>query len=40
MPLWQMLLLVHANDPDAAPARYDTKGNIFVANNEDIYIYS
>ena len=29
-----------ANDPDAAPARYDKKGNIFVANNEDIYIYS
>ena len=28
------------NDPDAAPARYDKKGNIFVANNEDIYIYS
>jgi len=29
-----------ANDPDDAPARYDKKGNIFVANNEDIYIYS
>jgi hypothetical protein len=28
------------NDPDDAPARYDKKGNIFVANNEDIYIYS
>ena len=28
------------NDPDAAPSRYDKKGNIFVANNEDIYIYS
>ena len=29
-----------ANDPNAAPARYDKKGNIFIANNEDIYIYS
>jgi len=29
-----------ANDPDDAPARYDKKGNIFIANNEDIYIYS
>jgi len=28
------------NDPADAPARYDKKGNIFVANNEDIYIYS
>tara|TARA_A100001035_G_scaffold277903_1_gene275665 strand:+ start:1020 stop:2570 length:1551 start_codon:yes stop_codon:yes gene_type:complete len=28
------------NDPDAAPARYDKKGNIFVASNQDIYIYS
>jgi hypothetical protein len=29
-----------ANDPTAAPARYQKKGNIFVAANEDIYIYS
>lgn len=29
-----------ANDPDDAPARYDKKGNIFIADNEDIYIYS
>jgi hypothetical protein len=28
------------NNPDAAPARYDKKGNIFVASNQDIYIYS
>ncbi len=28
------------NDPDDAPERYDKEGNIFVANNEDIYIYS
>tara|TARA_R110000796_G_scaffold124309_1_gene238759 strand:+ start:927 stop:1430 length:504 start_codon:yes stop_codon:yes gene_type:complete len=28
------------NDPDTTPARYDKKGNIFVANNEEIYIYS
>jgi len=28
------------NDPDDAPTRYDAKGNIFVANNQDIYIYS
>lgn len=28
------------NDPDDAPARYDKKGNIFVASNEDIFIYS
>jgi hypothetical protein len=29
-----------ADDPTAAPARYQKKGNIFVAANEDIYIYS
>jgi len=29
-----------ANDPTAAPAKYTKKGNIFVAANEDIYIYS
>ena len=29
-----------ANDPTAAPTRYQAKGNIFIANNEDIYIYS
>jgi len=29
-----------ANDPNAVVAKYDKKGNIFVANNEDIYIYS
>lgn len=29
-----------ANDPNAVAAKYDKKGNIFVANNEDIYIYS
>jgi len=29
-----------SNDPDTTPARYDKKGNIFVANNEEIYIYS
>lgn len=28
------------NDPNDAPARYDKKGNIFVASNQDIYIYS
>ena len=29
------------NDPDAeVAAKYDKKGNIFVANNQDIYIYS
>lgn len=28
------------NNPDAAAARYDKKGNIFVASNQDIYIYS
>ncbi len=28
------------SDPDDAPARYDKGGNIFVAANEDIYIYS
>jgi len=28
------------NDPDAVVSKYDKKGNIFVANNEDIYIYS
>jgi len=29
-----------ANDPTAAPTRYQAKGNIFIASNEDIYIYS
>jgi hypothetical protein len=29
-----------ADDPTAAPARYTKKGNTFVANNGDIYIYS
>ena len=29
-----------ANDPTAAPARYQKGGNIFVANNGEIYIYS
>ena len=29
-----------ANDPTAAPGKYTKKGNIFVANNQDIYIYS
>lgn len=29
-----------ANDPTAVVAKYTKKGNIFVANNEDIYIYS
>jgi len=29
-----------SNDPNDAPARYDKKGNIFIATNEDIYIYS
>ena len=28
------------NDPDATVAKYDKKGNIFVAANQDIYIYS
>ena len=28
------------NDPTDAPARYVKKGNIFVADNEDIFIYS
>ena len=28
------------NDPTAAPTRYQAKGNIFIASNEDIYIYS
>ena len=28
------------NDPSEAASRYDKKGNIFVAANEDIYIYS
>ena len=27
-------------DPDAAPARYDKKGNIFVGTDEAIWIYS
>jgi hypothetical protein len=27
-------------DPDAAPARYDKKGNIFVGTDEGIWIYS
>jgi len=27
-------------DPDAAPARYDKKGNIFVGTDESIWIYS
>ena len=27
-------------DPDAAPARYDAKGNIFVGTDENIWIYS
>jgi hypothetical protein len=29
-----------ADDPTAAPVRYTKKGNTFVANNGDIYIYS
>ena len=29
-----------ANDPTAVVAKYTKKGNIFVANNQDIYIYS
>ena len=29
-----------ANDPTAVVSKYTKKGNIFVANNEDIYIYS
>ena len=29
-----------ANDPTAVISKYTKKGNIFVANNEDIYIYS
>lgn len=29
-----------ANDPTAAPSRYQVGGNIFIAANEDIYIYS
>ena len=29
-----------ADDPTAAPARYTKKGNTFVANNGDIFIYS
>ena len=28
------------DDPNDAPAKYDKEGNIFVADNEDIYIYS
>ena len=28
------------SDPDDAPAKYDKEGNIFVASNQDIYIYS
>ena len=28
------------DDPTAAPARYTKKGNTFVANNDDIFIYS
>ena len=27
-------------DPDAAPARYDAAGNIFVGTDEAIWIYS
>jgi hypothetical protein len=27
-------------DPDAAPARYDAAGNIFVGTDENIWIYS
>ena len=27
-------------DPDAAPARYDAAGNIFVGTDGEIYIYS
>ena len=29
-----------ANDPTAVVSKYTKKGNIFVANNQDIYIYS
>lgn len=29
-----------ASDPTATVAKYTKKGNIFVANNQDIYIYS
>ena len=29
-----------ANDPTAVITKYTKKGNIFIANNEDIYIYS
>jgi len=28
------------NEPDDAPSKYDKEGNIYVASNEDIYIYS
>lgn len=28
------------NDPTDAPSRYQKKGNIFIADNEDIFIYS
>ena len=27
-------------DPNAAPARYDAAGNIFIGTDESIYIYS
>jgi hypothetical protein len=29
-----------ANDPTAVVAKYTKKGNLFVAANQDIYIYS
>jgi hypothetical protein len=29
-----------ANDPTAVVAKYTKKGNIFVANNQEIWIYS
>ena len=31
---------VGVNDPSAVVARYVAKGNIFIGDNEDIYIYS